>query len=177
MNRSLKSVSHERDPAQISAALPVVTSFEFTPTEHAELMRAIVEDFAPRFAPGSKLIYVGETKQKPGYFDDPLLSGLGVAVDAHGKMPDVVLYFEARKWLLLVESVTSHGPVNAKRHAELRKLFASSSVGIVFVTAFPSRAVMGHYLSEIAWETEVWVADSPSHLIHFNGDRFLGPHA
>ncbi len=177
MNRSLKSVSHERELGQVSAVWPVVTSFEFTPTEHAELMRAIVEDFAPRFAPGSKLIYVGETKQTPGYFDEPLLSSLGVTVDAHGKMPDVVLYFEARKWLLLVESVTSHGPVNAKRHAELRKLFADSSVGIVFVTAFPSRAVMGRYLSEIAWETEVWVADSPSHLIHFNGDRFLGPHA
>ena len=115
--------------------------------------------------------------RQPQYFDEELLSSLGVTVDAHGQMPDIVLYFEARKWLLLVESVTSHGPVDAKRHAELRKLFANSHVGIVFVTAFPTRAVMARYLSEIAWETEVWVADSPSHLIHFNGDRFLGPHA
>ncbi len=177
MNRSLKSVSYEREPREISAVLPSRTSFKFTPTEHAELIHAITEDFAPRFAPGSKLVYVGATKQKPRYFDEALLLSLGVTVDAHGKMPDVVLYFEERKWLLLVESVTSHGPVNAKRHAELRKLFTDSSVGIVFVTAFPSRAVMGRYLSDIAWETEVWVADSPSHLIHFNGDRFLGPHA
>ena len=177
MNRSLKSVSHGRVQPHISAVLPVVTSLESTPTAHADLMRAITDDFAARFAPGSKLIHVGETKQRPQYFDETLLSSLGVTVDAHGKMPDVVLYFEERKWLLLVESVTSHGPVNAKRHSELRKLFAESSVGIIFVTAFPSRAVMGRYLSEIAWETEVWVADSPSHLIHFNGDRFLGPHA
>ena len=140
-------------------------------------MRAITEDFAPRFAPDSKLIFVGETQQQPQRFDEELLASLGVTIAAHGKMPDVVLYFEQRKWLLLVESVTSHGPVNTERHAELRKLFADSSVGIVFVTAFPSRVVMGRYLSEIAWETEVWVADSPSHLIHFNGDRFLGPHA
>ena len=139
-------------------------------------MHAITDDFAARFAPGSTLVYVGETKQRPQYFDETLLSSLGVTVDAHGKMPDVVLYFEQRKWLLLVESVTSHGPVNAKRHAELRKLFADSSVGIVFVTAFPTRAAMGRYLTDIAWETEVWVADSPTHLIHFNGDRFLGPH-
>ncbi len=177
MNRSLKSVSGEGRPGQMAEVLPLTKSFDFTPTAHAELMRAITEDFAPRFAPDSKLIFVGETKQKPQYFDEELLASLGVTINAHGKMPDVVLYFEERKWLLLVESVTSHGPVNAKRHAELRKLFADSSVGIVFVTAFPSRSVMGRYLSDIAWETEVWVADSPSHLIHFNGDRFLGPHA
>jgi hypothetical protein len=167
----------ERDQNRIPVVLPTGTAFALSPGEHSELIRAIIENFAPRFAPGSKLVYAGDTGKKWGYFDKALLLSLSVTVDAHGKMPDVVLYFEERKWLLLVESVTSHGPVNAKRHAELRKLFADSSVGIVFVTAFPSRAAMGRYLSEIAWETEVWVADSPSHLIHFNGDRFLGPHA
>jgi hypothetical protein len=177
MNRLLKSVGAEVRPSQMPKVLPLTKSFGFTPTEHAELMRAITDDFGSRFAPGGKLIFVGETSQQPQYFDEALLRSLGVTLDTQGKMPDVVLYFEERKWLLLVKSVTSHGPVNAKRHAELRKLFAESSVGIVFVTAFPSRAVMGRYLSEIAWETEVWVADSPSHLIHFNGDRFLGPHA
>jgi hypothetical protein len=99
-----------------------------------------------------------------------------VAVEAHGKMPDVVLHFTEKNWLLLVESVTSHGPVDGKRHAELARLFAGSRAGLVYVTAFPNRAVMGRYLDQIAWETEVWVADAPSHLIHFNGERFLGPH-
>jgi hypothetical protein len=87
-----------------------------------------------------------------------------------------VLYYPERKWLVLAESVTSHGPVDGKRHAELAKLFAGSKVGLVYVTAFPNRAAMGRYLGEIAWETEVWVADAPSHLIHFNGERFLGPY-
>jgi hypothetical protein len=32
------------------------------------------------------------------------------------------------------------------------------------------------YLDKISWETEVWVADSPTHMIHFNGERFLGPY-
>lgn len=88
----------------------------------------------------------------------------------------MVLHFTAKNWLLLVESVTSHGPVDGKRHAELAKLFAGSTAGLVYVTAFPNRAIMGCYLGEIAWETEVWVADAPSHLIHFNGVRFLGPY-
>jgi hypothetical protein len=121
----------------------------------------------------SVLIYAGDTGEKWGYFDAPLLAGLGVNVDSHGKMPDVVLHYPERHWLLLVESVTSHGPVDGKRHAELARLFAGSSAGLVYVTAFPSRALMTRYLPEIAWETEVWVADAPSHLIHFRF-AFLG---
>ena len=150
---------------------------ELSPGMHNELIKAIVEDFSERFAPGSRLIYVGDTGEKFGYFDEELLASIGVTVDAHGKMPDVVLYFEEKNWLLLVESVTSHGPVNANRHAELSDLFSQATVGVVYVTAFPSRSVMGKYLGELSWETEVWVADSPSHMIHFNGSRFLGPYS
>jgi BsuBI/PstI restriction endonuclease domain len=111
-----------------------------------------------------------------GYFDDSLLEELGVRVDSHGKMPDVVLYYPEKNWLLLVESVTSHGPVDGKRHDELIRLFQGCAAGLVYVTAFPSRAVMGRYLGLIAWETEVWIADAPTHLIHFDGVRFLGPY-
>ncbi len=140
------------------------------------MIRAIIEDFAPRFAPGSVLVYSGDTGEKWGYFDAALLAGLGVDVGSHGKMPDVVLHYTAKNWLLLVESVTSHGPVDGKRHAELATLFAGSAAGLVYVAAFPNRAIMGRYLGNIAWETEVWVADAPSHLIHFNGEHFLGPY-
>ncbi len=91
-------------------------------------------------------------------------------------MPDVVLHFEEKNWLLLVESVTSVGPVDGKRHAELTQLFGQSTAGLVFVTAFPNRVLMKKFLTDLAWESEVWVASDPDHLIHFNGDRFLGPH-
>ena len=147
-----------------------------SPGEHSELIRAIIQDFGARFVPGGLLIYAGDTGEKWGYFDAASLARLGVNVDAHGKMPDVVLYYPERNWLLLVESVTGHGPVDGKRHAELARLFAKSTAGLVYVTAFPNRATMSRYLGDIAWESEVWVADAPSHLIHFNGERFLGPH-
>jgi len=65
----------------------------------------------------------------------------------------------------LIEAVTSHGPVNPKRRQELKKLFAGSSAGLVFVTAFIDRHAMLKYLHDISWETEVWVAESPTHLI------------
>lgn len=91
-------------------------------------------------------------------------------------MPDVIVFYPEKQWLILVESVTSHGPMDAKRHAELSKLFSSAAHGIVYVTAFPNRALMARYFSVISWETEVWIADAPDHLIHFNGERFLGPY-
>lgn len=147
-----------------------------TPGAHSELIKDIIAEFAPRFAPGAEVIYVGDTGDKVGYFEAGRLAALGVTVDQHGKMPDVVLYFKEKGWLLLVESVTSHGPVDGKRHNELAALFAGSTPGLVYVTAFPNRAIMGRYLGEIAWETEVWCADAPTHLIHFNGERFLGPY-
>ena len=167
-----KAREQNRIPVEIAPGKEI----KLSPGAHSELIRAIIEDFAPRFAPGSVLIYARDTGDKMGYFDSVLLAELGVKVDSHGKMPDVVFYFTEKNWLLLVESVTSHGPVDGKRHAELTKLFAGSTAGLVYVTAFPNRSIMGRYLSEIAWETEVWVADAPSHLIQFNGVRFLGPY-
>lgn len=168
--------AQERAMAQIPVCLSDGQCIELSPGVHSELIRDIVEGFAPRFAPGSVLVYAGDTGDKWGYFDKKLQASLGVTVDTHGKMPDVVLYSAAKNWLFLVESVTSHGPVDGKRHAELTALFAGVTAGLVYVTAFPTRSIMSRYLPEIAWETEVWVADAPTHLIHFNGDRFLGPH-
>ena len=166
----------EREQSRISVRIAPDMTITLSPGEHSELIRAIIEEFAPRFAPGCELVYAGDTGQKWGYFGAELLGNLGIDVDSHGKMPDVVLHLPEKNWLLLVESVTSHGPVDGKRHDELETLFSGSTAGLVYVTAFPNRAVMGKYLSVIAWETEVWVADAPSHLIHFNGERFLGPY-
>ncbi len=166
----------EREQNRIPVEIAPGKAITLSPGQHSELIRAIIEDFAPRFAPGSELVYVGDTGDKWGYFDEDLLNELEVSMDAHGKMPDVVLYYTEKNWLLLVESVTSHGSIDGKRHDELTNLFAGAKAGLVYVTAFPTRIVMGRYLSEIAWETEVWVAEAPSHLIHFNGVRFLGPY-
>ena len=147
-----------------------------TPGAHSELIKQIITEFAPRFTPASEVIYVGDTGDKVGYLQADRLVELGVTVEKHGKMPDVVLYFGKKDWLLMVESVTSHGPVDAKRHNELGDLFSEAKPGLVYVTAFPDREIMGRYLREISWETEVWCADAPTHLIHFNGERFLGPY-
>jgi len=143
---------------------------------HSELILSVLNRFRGRFAPNARILYVGDTAQKWAHFDAMELKVLGIELDTHGKVPDIILFDQQRGWLFLIEAVTSHGPIDVQRYAELRRLFASSSVGLVFVTAFPDRQTMRRYLGELAWETEVWVADSPQHLIHFNGQRFLGPY-
>ncbi|MGB7207898.1 MAG: BsuBI/PstI family type II restriction endonuclease [Pyrinomonadaceae bacterium] len=144
--------------------------------KHSKLIIAIIKEFGPRFVPGGDLVYVGDTGNKWGYFNENLLKSLGVQVDPHGKMPDVIIYHSERNWLILAEAVTSHGPVDGKRKVELEEMFTASTAGLVLVSAFPDRTTMARYLGEIAWETEVWSSDAPSHLIHFNGERFLGPY-
>jgi len=165
-----------REMQMIPVILPEGKELALTPGAHSELIKEIITEFAPRFAPGASVIYVGDTGDKIGHFEEERLAEMGVTVDQHGKMPDVVLYYGEKDWLLLVESVTSHGPVDSKRHNELATLFKGAKPGLVYVTAFPNRGIMGRYLRDISWETEVWCADSSSHLIHFNGERFLGPY-
>lgn len=172
----LAQYASERDMRRLPLTLRDGLKISLSPGGQNELIRQIVEDFCPRFTPGGRALYVGDADKKWGHFDRDRLEELGVAVKAHGKMPDVVVHFERMNWLVLVEAVTSHGPVNPKRRAELKKLFASSKAPLVFVTAFLTRQALKRFLSEIAWETEVWAADAPTHLIHFNGERFLGPY-
>ena len=101
---------------------------------------------------------------------------MGIVLNEHGKMPDLVIHDVLRDWLGLIEAVTSHGPVSPKRREELRDLFSASAAGLVFVTAFENRRTLAKYVADISWETEAWVAEDPTHLIHFDGERFLGPY-
>ena len=121
-------------------------------------------------------VYAGDTASKGEHFNYVTLKMLGVEVDSHGKMPDVVLHYQKKGWLVLVEAVTSHGPVDAKRHRELEKRFSMAKPGLFYVTAFPNCKTMAKDLTEIGWETEVWAAEAPTYMIHFNGERFLGPY-
>lgn len=121
-------------------------------------------------------MYLGDAGEKINEAERKYFEKLGISLDYHGKMPDVVVHYEGRNWLVLIEAVTSHGPIDNKRKIELEKLLGNGTAGLVFVTAFPDKQTMIRFFRDIAWETDVWIAENPSHLIHFNGDRFLGPY-
>jgi type II restriction enzyme len=149
---------------------------QLSPGGHGTLVKRVLDDFCSLFTPGGRVIYVGDTGKKWAYFDASALRELGMEFQQHEKMPDVVVHYQERSWLVLIEAVVAHGPINPARREELGKLFAGCKAGIVYVTAFATRRAMSKYVDEISWETEVWIAESPTHMVHFNGERFLGPY-
>ena len=150
-------------------------SFKFSAGKHNELQKAIIEEFAPRFAPNSECLYVGDTIEKDLVKNVEKLKELGFEITLHDKMPDVVLYREDKNWIYFVESVTSVGPMDPKRILEITEMTKDVTAGKVFVTAFLDFKTYKRFAEELAWETEVWIAEMPEHMIHLNGDRFMGP--
>lgn len=149
--------------------------FNFSTGKHNELQKAIIEEFAPRFAPNSECLYVGDTTEKDLVKNIDKLTELGFEITLHDKMPDVVLYWEEKNWIYFVESVTSVGPMDPKRILEITEMTQGVTAGKIFVTAFLDFKTYKKFSEELAWETEVWIAEMPEHMIHLNGDKFLGP--
>jgi hypothetical protein len=169
-------IVRNRNFVRVPVTLPDGAQVTLSPGGQNPLIKAIIEQFCPAFAPGGKVIYIGDTENKFIHLDTAGLSALGVTLNSAAKIPDVIVHYTAKNWLLLIEAVTTAGPIDGKRSKELKRLFASCKAGLVFVTAFESRRAMQSYISHIAWESEVWIAEDPDHMIHFNGERFLGPY-
>ncbi|MBP9135127.1 MAG: restriction endonuclease [Saprospiraceae bacterium] len=149
--------------------------FQFAPGAHNELQAAIINDFAATFAHGSSVVYIGDATNRGARMDKAMISKLNIPIGLDTKLPDVILYDEGRDWLFLIEAFTSVGPMSPQRMIDLEKLLSKCKSGKIYVTAFPNKTLFRSNVAEIAWETEVWIADNPTHLIHFNGDKFLGP--
>ena len=149
--------------------------FTFSPGKHNELQKAIIEEFAPRYAPNSECLYVGDTIEKDLVKNVDKLKELGFEITLHDKMPDVVLYREDKNWIYFIESVTSVGPMDPKRIIEISEMTKNITAGKIFVTAFQNFSVFKKFSDSLAWETEVWISEMPDHMIHLNGDRFMGP--
>lgn len=174
-HQSLKEIYASKKQMQKMPVKINNEDYTFSPGKHNALQRAIIEEFAPRFAPNSECLYVGDTIEKDLVKNVELLKKLGFEITLHDKMPDVVLYREDKKWLFFVEAVTSVGPMDPKRIVEIKKMTTNVTAGMIFVTAFPDFKTFKKFSESLAWETEVWIAEMPDHMIHLNGDRFMGP--
>lgn len=149
--------------------------FTFSEGKHNQLQKAILEEFAPRFAQNTECLYVGDTIKKDLVKNVEKLEELGFEITLHDKMPDVVLYSEEKGWLYFIEAVTSVGPMSAERILEIEKMTEKVTVGKIYVTAFLDFKTFKKFSESLAWETEVWIAEMPDHMIHLNGDKFMGP--
>ena len=174
---SFRSLEEERrQMPKTSVVLPTGQPLNLSPGGQSVLIKAIIEEMLPRFAPGSRVLYIDDTDHRHGAIDRGGLDELGISVRAREKAPDVIAWDTQRDWIFLLEAASTHGPVDVTRKEELRQLFIHQWNKVVLVSCFPDRRVMQKYLPLLAWETEAWCADTPDHLMHFNGSRFMGPY-
>ena len=161
----------------VPVTLPTGERLMLAPGRHNELQAAVITAFAPRFTPGGKVLYLGDAADKTLHLHGDELAALGVPLTKNDKLPDIVIYLPAKNWLLLIEAVTSSGPVSPGRRQDLEKILTGCLADRVYVTAFLNFGEFKRHVHDIAWETEVWIAENPDHLIHYNGEKFLGPFA
>ena len=173
LNQKLK---RQREIQKVKVVLPSGGKLEFSAGEHNDLQKAIIEDFLPRYGFGAEVLYVGDTSDKYLHLETEKLEDLNFFEISHEELPDVIAYSKEKNWLYLIEAVHSSGPISEIRLLQLEKLTKNCKADIVYVTAFLDRPKFRKFMAEIAWETEVWIADNPDHMVHFNGDKFLGPY-
>lgn len=171
-----QKLKRQREIQKVSVSLPSGGKLDFSPGEHNDLQKAIIEDFLPRYGYGADVLYVGDTADKYLHLEKEKLEKLNFFEISHDELPDVIAYSKKKNWLYLIEAVHSSGPISEIRLLQLQKLTKDCKADIVYVTAFLTRAKFRQFMVDIAWETEVWIADNPDHLVHFNGDKFLGPY-
>lgn len=171
-----KNSLNNQNTYEIPVNLPSSITIELSSGEHNRLQRHIIEDFLPRYGFGAEVLYIGDTKNKFLYLQQSQLSSLGFPIISHEKLPDIIAYSSTKNWLYIIEAVHSSGAINELRIAELQSMAKHSTAGVVFVTAFLTRKDFKKWAADIAWETEVWIAEYPDHLIHFDGKIFIGPH-
>ena len=171
-----QKLKRQRNIKKNKVTLSSKNKLTFSSGEHNDLQKAIIEDFLPRYGFGAEVLYVGDTANKYLHLEKKKLEKLNFFKISHEELPDVIAYSKKKNWIYLIEAVHSSGPISELRLLQLQKLTQNCAADIVYVTAFLNRAKFRQFMVDIAWETEVWIADNPDHMVHFNGDKFLGPY-
>ncbi len=169
-------IKRKRNLHKLEVKLPSGKKLQFGLGEHNQLQKLIIEEFLPIYGYESEVLYVGDALKKYLHRDEKKLEELNFFEIAHDKLPDIVAYSKAKNWIYLIEAVHTSNPIDEIRLITLKKMTKKCTADIVYVTAFLDRPTFKKFMVEIAWETEVWIADNPEHMIHFNGDKFLGPY-
>ena len=172
VDRTTVKREFDKVPIKISADVDL----ELSTGKHNELQKSIIEEFLPRFCPNSQVLYLGDSQKKDLINEKKKLKSLGFFELKHGMLPDIVVYREEKNWIYLIEAVHTANPITKNRKVELEDLTSSCKADIIYVSTFSDRSKFRTWVADLAWETEVWIADEPDHLIHFNGHKFLGPY-
>ena len=172
LGKKVKTFDKDKKKTQLKLKIGE-REYLLSPGKHNKLQKHIITEFKEHFCKDAEVLYFGDTAYKMLHLDKKKMKAIGIEVSKHGILPDIVLLDQAKSRLYLIEAVTSHGPVSNKRLIELTKYFSEVRYKKIFISAFPNLKEFRRHVDDIAWKTEVWIAEIPEHMIHFNGDKFL----
>lgn len=180
--KEAKSLKEElecrRNLMKVPVTLPGGKRISLSYGAHNDLQKEIIETFLPLFGFGAEVLYVGDTTDKFLHLDEKALKEINFFVLEHDELPDVVAYSHEKNLLYLIEAYHSTGEWNEIRVRKVKRKLKESgcTADVVFFTAFETKNAFKQKAKDIAWETEVWIAESPEHLVHFNCYKFLDIH-
>jgi len=169
-------VASKRTLKKIPVKISEDIFLQLSPGEHNLLQKLVINEFLPRFCPNGEVLYFGDTAEKQLVNEKEKLESLKFFELKHGMLPDIVAYRKDKNWLYLIEAVHTANPITRNRKVELENLTKNCTANIIYISAFLDREKFRTWIPKLAWETEVWLAEDPDHLIHFNGYKFLGPY-
>ncbi len=170
-------LASQRPTAKIPVYFASGQKLGFGPGQHNQLQKAIIEEFLTRYGYGAEIIYVGDAANRFLHYDKEKANLLGISELSRSELPDIIAYSKEKNWLYFIEAVHSSGPITSERKIALTTFVESCTASVIYVTAFLNRETFRKFVTNIAWETVVWIAEDPDHLVHFDGDRFFGPYA
>ena len=144
--------------------------------QYHRLQQTVLKEFMPRFAARAKVLFVRGPAKKPLVCQTEELEKVGLAADSRFKLPDMILYLPQKKWLYLIGIADAGNLITARRQRSFEQALSMSQARAVHVNVFAGFEEYSRHVGQIAWDSEVWIAETPEHMIHHNGDRFLGPH-
>ena len=171
-----ESLARQRDFNAVPVTMPSGVTYKLSAGGHNELQRSIIQEFLPRYGYDAEVWYLGDSTDKSLILEETKFTAAGLPIPDHNELPDVIAFSREKNWVYFIEAVHSSGEVSEFRRRALMRLAQECKFGVIFITAFQSRKLFRKFVPSIAWETEVWIAEEPDHVIHFDGERFLGPY-
>lgn len=145
-------------------------TFSLSPGAHSLLEKSIVEIFGHAFLRDPQVVYLGDANPKRSYQNRIVMRRLNFPINIALPLPDVILFSAEESRLVIVEAVSTSGPVNSIRLEQLQKFTKGPrklGYRISYISAFPSRSIFRKFVEEIAWGSSVWIENEPHNIVHF----------
>lgn len=155
----------------VTVKFPDGKTYELSPGAHNLLEKYIVERFVLSMIKKPEMVYLGDTRKKMLFVNENLVKKLGIILDEHDKLPDVIVWSHTSRRFHVIESVTSVGPVEESRKREIDYIIngkTDKKYDITYTTAFLDRKTFSRFAGIIASDTSVWIASEPDGLIQYS---------